>query len=63
MKGVPDAKTSPETEVSPPPNSRFVPKPKGAWLDAVGTLKECELSEAAFRQGAEWREQMNREGK
>lgn len=42
---------------------RYDPKPKGSWKEIVGTMKDCDLSPEAFRLGAEWREQMNREGK
>ncbi len=51
--------------VAPPPQPRlrYEPKPKGSWKKLVGSAKDCELSEEAFRLGAEWREQMNREGR
>jgi hypothetical protein len=42
---------------------RYEPKPKGSWKKLVGIMKGCDLSEEAFRLGAEWREQMNREGR
>jgi len=42
---------------------RYAPKPKGSWRKIVGSMKDCELSREAFRLGAEWREQMNREGR
>lgn len=44
------------------PRLRYEPKPKGSWKKLVGAMKNCDLSEEAFRLGAEWREQMNREG-
>ena len=42
---------------------RYEPKPKGSWKALVGIMKDCDLAPEAFRLGAEWREQMNREGK
>ncbi|WP_395739368.1 hypothetical protein [Prosthecobacter sp.] len=42
---------------------RYEQKPKGSWKGLVGTMKGCDLSEEAFRLGAEWREQMNRDGR
>ena len=39
------------------------PVAKANWREAVGLLKNCEDSNEAFRIGAEWREQMNREGR
>ena len=45
------------------PRLRYEPKPKGSWKKLVGIMKDCDLSEEAFRLGAEWREQMNREGR
>ncbi|WP_395746888.1 hypothetical protein [Prosthecobacter sp.] len=45
------------------PRLRYEPKPKGSWKKLVGAMKDCDLSEEAFRLGAEWREQMNREGR
>lgn len=51
-----------QTEPPNPPRLRYVPKPKGSWMKIVGSMKNCDLSHEAFRLGAEWREQMNREG-
>jgi hypothetical protein len=45
------------------PKLRYEPKPKGSWKKIVGMLKDCDLSEEAFRLGAEWRARMNREGR
>ena len=45
------------------PLLRYEPKPKGSWKNLVGIMKDSDLSEEAFRLGAEWREQMNREGR
>jgi hypothetical protein len=45
-----------------PPRLRYVPKPKGSWKKLIGRAKNDDLSVEAFRLGAEWREQMNREG-
>jgi len=56
--------TSQQPSQEPPtPRLRYVPKPKGSWKKIVGSMKGCEHSEEAFRLGAEWREQMNREGR
>ncbi len=66
--GVMNAK--PETLKQEAPSStvtetllRYETKPKGSWKKLVGIMKDCDLSEEAFRLGAEWREQMNREGR
>lgn len=48
---------------APQPRLRYEPKPKGSWKMLVGIMKDCDLSPEAFRLGAEWREQMNREGR
>jgi hypothetical protein len=42
---------------------RYEPKPQGSWKKLIGRAKDDDLSLEAFRLGAEWREQMNREGK
>ena len=47
---------------TPAPKLRYVPKPKGSWKKIVGMLKDRELSDEAFRLGAEWRAKMNRDG-
>ncbi|HBJ84805.1 MAG TPA: hypothetical protein DDZ88_13225 [Verrucomicrobiales bacterium] len=47
---------------TPPQRLRYVPKPKGSWKKLIGRAKNDDLSLEAFRLGAEWREQMNREG-
>ncbi|MBL9143958.1 MAG: hypothetical protein JNM99_09780 [Verrucomicrobiaceae bacterium] len=53
-----------DTDVSTTPTKpRFEAKPKGSWKKIVGMLKGSEVSEDAFRLGAEWRERMNREGR
>lgn len=55
--------TPEQTAPATSPRLRYVPKPKGSWLKIVGSMKNCDLSQEAFRLGAEWREQMNREGR
>jgi len=56
-----DNESDSTTKVSEPPSPRYIAKPTDSWLEAVGVLKESELSEEAFRLGAEWRERMNRD--
>ena len=46
-----------------PAKLRYTPKPKGSWKKLIGSAKGHEHSLEAFRLGAEWREQMNREGR
>ena len=39
------------------------PQANPAWRELIGWSKDDDLLRAAARSGAEWREQMNREGK
>lgn len=50
-------------ETAAAPKLRYTPKPKGSWKKLIGSMKDCDLHREAMRLGAEWREQMNREGK
>ena len=56
---VPAVEATPSTQ----PKLRYVPKPKGSWKKIVGSMQDCDLFPEAMRLGAEWREQMNREGR
>ena len=54
----PDAKPTP----SPAPE-KAAPKPKDWWKKLIGRAKNDDLSQEAYRLGAEWRARMNREGR
>ena len=59
----PDTEKTPPNEATPSPSLRYTPKPKGSWKNLIGRMKDCDLRDEAFRLGAEWRAQMNREGR
>ena len=61
----PDAEHTPSSapEQAAPAKLRCTPKPKDWWKKLIGRAKNDDLSQEAYRLGAEWRARMNREGR